>query len=210
MADNTTLPGTGEIIEDIDIGGGVKRQVITFGARGGATTECFRTGALQTVGFIANPTSVYTRPADTTAYAIGDLVSNNVTAGSVTVQSIAAGRIAAGQGLLRRARLVTNHTTGLADILFKLRFWSAAPTYTNGDNGAYAVATGGANFLGAMFATFEQFADAAVAIGVPAVGSELAFALASGTAIFWDMEARTVFTPQSGKTFTLAGEVVQY
>lgn len=39
MSNNTTLPGTGEVVEDIDIGGGVKRQVITIGDRGGNAVD---------------------------------------------------------------------------------------------------------------------------------------------------------------------------
>lgn len=33
MADNTTLPGSGEVVEDKDIGAGVKRQVVTISPR---------------------------------------------------------------------------------------------------------------------------------------------------------------------------------
>lgn len=39
MANNTTLPGTNEIVEDIDIGGGVKRQVMTIGDRAGGSVD---------------------------------------------------------------------------------------------------------------------------------------------------------------------------
>ena len=167
------------------------------------------TDAAKVVGITDNPTAVYTRPADTTAYTAGDLVSNNTTAGSITVQSFAASRVTAGSGLIRRIRLTSNHTTGLSAIQFKVRLWTTAPTYTNGDNGAYAVATGAAGYIGSFLATFEQFADGATAIGAPTVGAEVAFKLGSGTAIFWDMEAITGFTPQSAKTFTIAAEILQ-
>lgn len=33
MANNTTLPGTGETVEDLDIGAGVKRQVVSISPR---------------------------------------------------------------------------------------------------------------------------------------------------------------------------------
>lgn len=167
------------------------------------------TDAAKVVGITANPTGLYTRPNDTTAYAVNDLVSNNTTAGSITVQSVAAARVAAGSGLIRRCRLTTNHTTGLDGVQIKVRFWSAAPTYTNGDNGAYAVATGAAGYLGSMTVTLEQFADGASGNGSPAVGSEIAFSLGSGTSVFWDMQTLSIFTPQASKTFTLTAETLQ-
>lgn len=39
MANNTTLPGTGEVVEDIDVGSGVKRQVVTLGDRAGNAVD---------------------------------------------------------------------------------------------------------------------------------------------------------------------------
>jgi hypothetical protein len=33
MANNVTLPGTGNIVESLDVGGGVERQVVTIGPR---------------------------------------------------------------------------------------------------------------------------------------------------------------------------------
>lgn len=161
------------------------------------------------VGAIANPTAVYTRPSDTTAYAANDLVSNNTTAGLVVVQSFTATRVAAGSVSIPKIVLLSNHTTGLSGIGFAARLWSAAPTYTNGDNGAYAVATGAANFLGKYTGTFEQFADGAVAELIPVAGSFGAFKLASGSVIYVDLQTLAVFTPQSEKTFTLVPQLLQ-
>ena len=39
MSNNTTLPGTGEVVEDIDIGSGVKRQVVSIGDRAGNAVD---------------------------------------------------------------------------------------------------------------------------------------------------------------------------
>src|ERR1019366_4485177 len=50
MANNDTLPATGAIVEEIDIGGGVKRQVVTIGPRTGATTDSIALLALETGG----------------------------------------------------------------------------------------------------------------------------------------------------------------
>lgn len=151
-----------------------------------------------------------TRPADTTAYAAADLVASSTTAGSVVVPTVTVARIAAGSGLIRSTLLKSNHTTGLNAINFTVDLWTAAPTFTNGDNGAYAVATNGDKWLGSLSGTFRQFADYASAMcaidgGLP----EIAFKLASGTDIYWTLRTNAAFTPQSGKTFIFVPSVLQ-
>ena len=157
----------------------------------------------------ATASGTLTRPADTTAYAASDLVASNTVAASVVVPSVTVARIAAGSGLIRSSLLRSNHTTGLDAINFTVDLWTAAPTFTNGDNGAYAVATNGDKWLGSMSGTFRQFADQAVAMcavdgGLP----EIAFKLASGTDVLWTLRANAAFTPQSAKTFTLVPSVL--
>lgn len=151
-----------------------------------------------------------TRPADTTAYAAADLVASSTTTNSISVPAVTVARVAAGSGLIRSALLKSNHTTGLDTINFTVDLWTAAPTFTNGDNGAYAVATNGDKWLGSLSGSFRQFADYAVAMlacdsGFP----EIAFKLASGTDIYWTMRTNAAFTPQSAKTFTLVPSVLQ-
>jgi hypothetical protein len=163
-----------------------------------------------TAGNITNPASVLTRLANTTAYTAGDLIANHATAGSITVPSFTAAREAAGSFLMRRFRLYTSKTSGMAAIGVRVRFWTTAPTYTNGDNGVYAVATGSAGYLGkAEYAAWDQFGDGAVAIEDPFVGAEIGVKLASGQLVYWDLEALSDFTPISGQTFTLVPEIHQ-
>ncbi len=163
--------------------------------------------------FASNPTSTLTRPADTNAYTANDLVASSVTAGSVVVPSFALNvwnlASGAGGGFITRMRLMSNHTTGLAGIQVAVQLWSVAPTFTTGDNGAYAVATGAAGYLGRFTGTFQQFADGAVCELAPVVGPHLSVKLASTNLVYWDLQAVTGFTPQSGKTFTLTPEIVQ-
>lgn len=159
-------------------------------------------------GVTANPTATYTRPANTTAYTASNLVANSTTAGSVVVQTLTVARVAAGSVIIDRLRLNSNHTTGLAAINFKARLWAAPPTYTNGDGGAYAVATGAAGYLGSFTGAFEQFADGACAFLLPDTGSP-AIALAAGQVVYVDLMNLDAFTPQSGKTFTITAECKQ-
>lgn len=166
--------------------------------------------AVVTTGFSANPVSaVLTRPANTTAYAANDLVASSTTAGSVVVPSVSVMRLAGGSGTIPKVTLFSSHTTGLSGISMLVRFWSAAPTYTNGDHGAYAVATGAANFLGKYSGTFEQFGDGAVCRMTPYDGVVDVLKLASGQVVYWDLQTSAIFTPQSAATFTLVPQVLQ-
>jgi hypothetical protein len=161
-------------------------------------------------GFSVNPSSlVLTRPADTNAYAANDLVANSTTAGSVVVPSVSVMRLAGGSGTIPKVTLFSNHTTGLSGISMTVHLWSAAPTYTNGDNGAYAVATGAAGFLGKYTGTFEQFGDGAVCRMTPYDGVVDVLKLASGQLVYWDLQTNAIFTPISGATFTLVPQVLQ-
>ena len=151
-------------------------------------------------GTTVTPTDVFTRPA-----------ANSTTAGSVTVGSFTASRIATGSGLIIGGKLISNHTTGLSGVAFEVDLWTAAPTFTNGDNGAYAVATSGAgaNRIGTLTGQFDQYADgASAALGVK-TKTNLPFKLASGSTVYWTLKVLSAFTPQSGKTFTFSPDLIQ-
>lgn len=160
------------------------------------------------VGFNANPSANFSRPADTTAYAVGDLVANNTTAGSVAAMQLAVARVAAGGFMLRRCKLAKSGTT-VTNAAFRVHFFTSAPTFTNGDNGVLST-NGVANYLGAMDVTMDRtFTDGACGFGTPIVGSDITAKLASGTNIFAVIEARGAYTPISGETFTLTLDDIQ-
>lgn len=154
---------------------------------------------------VTNPTSTLTRPADTTAYSALDLVASSTTAGSVVVPSFSVPT--GGQGVLQRLVLATNATTGFDSSQFTVRLWRAAPTYTNGDNGAYAVATGAANHIASFTCYLSQYGDGAVGGCSINSGNLTAIKLASGTSVYWDIQSQGAYTPISGQTFTLTAEV---
>lgn len=217
MVDNVSVtPGSGAIVAADDIGSGVlvQRVKTTFGVDGTATDVSSSNPLPATVSgtvsasvnsILTNPTSTLTRPANTTAYAVGDVISSNTTAGSVVVPSFAIAN-SAGAAIIPRLRLSSNVTTGWSAISLQVNLWTAAPTYTNGDNGAYAVATGAAGYLGSCQISLNQFGDGAVGVGAISNGANIK--LASGTSIFWDLQIVTgTPTPTSGQTFTLTAEV---
>lgn len=158
-------------------------------------------------GAITNPTSRLTRPANTTAYAANQSIASSTTAGSVVVPSFAIATSGGGV-LLPRLRLRTNATSGWGGVNLSINLWSAAPAYTNGDGGAYAVATGSAGWLANFLLSLIQFGDGAIGAGPLTGASELALKLASGTSVFWDVQILTAVTPISGQTFTLAAELL--
>lgn len=159
-------------------------------------------------GRVAVASGSVTRPADTTAYAAGDLVANSTTAGSVTPISFTVGRGSSGSsatGLIRRARLRKTGTS-VTNAIFRLHLYSASPGVTNGDNGAW-LSDNAANYIGAIdFLVDKAFSDGAAGNGVPLVGSELFF---TGQTVYGLIEARGAYTPASGEQFSIGLSVVQ-
>ena len=152
----------------------------------------------QTVGLSLRPTASFTRPANTTAYDVGDLVANSTTAGSVAAMTFAVAASAAGKGLIRSVKI---DKAGVA-ATFRAHFFSAAPTVANGDNGAFS--TTKANYLGYIEVATSAFSDGAAGIGL----GEIPFDLSSGTNVHCLLETRTAFTPTSGGA--LAVEVTSW
>lgn len=165
----------------------------------------------KTVGIIVVPSSNFNRPGDTTAYAVGDAVSNSTTAGSVVALSWTAARIATGNFYVRRAKIKTS-STSVTSAAFRLHLYGADPTTStgivNGDNAAFSTKVG--SYLGAIDITVSQaFSDAAVGIGAPNVGSEVNVVLASGSTLYGLLEARGAYTPTNAETFTVDLEIWQ-
>ena len=162
----------------------------------------------QVGGTTVKASASFSRPANTTAYAAGDLVANNTSAGSVTAMEFTVARVAGGSGMIRRGRLrKTGTSVTLAS--FRLHLYLSAPTVSNGDNGVW-LTDKAADYVGAIDITVDRaFTDGAAGNGLPVTGSEINFDLASGTKLYGLLEARAAYTPASGETFTLDLEVLQ-
>jgi hypothetical protein len=163
-------------------------------------------------GLTKAPSSILTRPADTTPYAAGDLIASSTTAGSIVVPSFAAVRAAGRTSLIRGGRLVSNVTTGWGvllsiDLFLASAAAAGAPTHTNGDNGAYTIATGAARWLGRMTGTLIQFTDGAAGpltcSGVNEIPVD--FTAEDAYLVYWTLAVGAAMTPTpiSGQTFTL-------
>lgn len=150
--------------------------------------------------------ATFNRPADTTAYASGDLVANSVTAGSVTPLTFDLGNTAGGGGEVKRAKIRKSGTT-VTNASFRLHLYSAAPVPTNGDNGAW-LTDGVANYLGWIDVTVDKaFGDGAAGVGVPTVGTGVVFGTVA--TLYGLLEARGAYTPASAETFGAELEVAR-
>jgi hypothetical protein len=100
-----------------------------------------------------------TRPNDTTAYSVGDLLANNTTAGSVTPITLTLGRLTNLGGILRRLRLMTTDAN-FFNATVRVHLFRDSPTLGVGDNGvlnnseAYAVSE--STYLGYAEITLSQ------------------------------------------------------
>lgn len=168
-------------------------------------------GGISVTPTTTNPTSTLTMPAATTAYTAGQLIANNATAGSVVVPSFAIAN-AAGAALIPRLRLATNDSTSTAwgAQTVQVDLWSAAPTFTNGDRGAFLPATGTGTHYGSYSCTISaEYGDGAFSECIPLVGNFSLVKIASGTSIFWTLQAISGSgVTGASKVWTLTAELM--
>lgn len=153
---------------------------------------------------ILNPKISFTRPADTTAYAIGDLIANSVTAASVVVPtwpttSQSGGFYIGGIRLLKSSAVLTNAN-------FRLHAFSLVPTITTtGDNGVFAtVVSGMANWIGSFDGQMlAAGSDGAAVNCTPTEGLVNPIQQGQGLPIFVLVQALAAYTPTSAEVFTL-------
>ena len=149
-----------------------------------------------------------TRPADTTAYAAKDVVSDSTSAPTVLTFANFA-RVNNGSGMIVRARLMTDQKTCTAG--FRLHLFHTAPTATN-DNSPYLLLySNAANRIGmidfpAMTSEDSTNSTAAATMRPSSDGSygtpNLWYqAAAASRAIYGVLETTSAFTPASGQKF---------
>lgn len=151
----------------------------------------------------------FTRPADTTAYAAGDLVANSTTAGSVTPLAFTSAIRAAGDAIrIERVRL-TKSTTSLTNATFRVHLFESSSTLSVGDNGAFnasgVLAVNNAlAYVGSFAITVQNSgSDGAIGFGVPLVGNGVTLQPGSGTTIYGLIEVTGAYTPGNAEVFTV-------
>jgi hypothetical protein len=160
------------------------------------------------VGATSVLSAFFVRPGDTTPYSVGDLIANNVTAGSVVPLSWAVGRANGGTGWIIRGRFIRSEAAATVQNV-RLHLYKTSPTIANGDNVAWSTTQAG--YLGAIdFNVDRQFTDAAQGTGVPITGPAIAFVCAANSQLVYGLlEARNAYTPLNAEVFTIELEVEQ-
>lgn len=160
-------------------------------------------------GNSAVPSVTITRPANTTAYTSGQLVSFNTVAATVnaTPTTIAVARKNAGTGVIRRVRLATNHTGLAGTEVFRVHLFKTAPTVVNGDGASFSANGVTAIAFGYIDVTLtEVFSDGSKGY----TSSDIIFDAAGGSqSIFVLLEARNAYTPTSGEVLTITLECLR-
>jgi hypothetical protein len=201
---NTLITGT-VLAAGTAIVGKVGIDQTTPGTTNGVQVNAALPAGTNTIGAVSAGVNVIagntlTRPANTTAYAFGQLIANTTSSG-ITVPTIAAARGTNVPTAAVRCRLQKTNTS-TTNAIYRVHFWNAAPTVTNGDGGAFVPTF--ANYCGSFDVTCNLAgSDFAFGIGGPTLGSSMAFIPASGTSnLYYLIEARAAYTPVSGEIFT--------
>ncbi len=158
--------------------------------------------------YISNPSASFTRPANTTAYASGNLVANSTATASVVPLKFALGN-SFGPGSFRMARVRISKTgTSATNANFRLHLYQSSPVTANGDGAAWSTSKA-ADWLGNIDVTsMLAFTDGCCGTGSVAAGSEMFLKLASGATVYGLLEAKAAYTPVSGEAFTVTLEEV--
>jgi hypothetical protein len=181
----------------VDVTGGVPD-----GGTGAASTIDsllrFRTAAATTL----------TRPANTTAYAALDSISNHATAGSVTALSATVSDTA-DHPVLIESLLLQSTDTGLGGTNVRAYLYNADPTaatgVVGGDNAAFSNKKTG--FIGTMTGQMKTFSDGSAGRLVPESGQPIITTPTSGAqTIFVQYQTIDGFTPSANST-TLIGTI---
>ncbi len=185
-------------------------------ATNGLDVDVTRVQGTVTVGgttIVQSASGTITRPADTTAYASGDLVANSVTAGSVTaLQFSTLARISGGSGVIVGAR-IQKSTAGITNAAFRVHYFDTVPTFTSaGDNSALStvVVASAKGYLGYVdIPAMVGFSDVAWGTGAPDNSRGSIPFKASAQIIYAIVEARGAYTPGSAEVFTIATFALQ-
>lgn len=159
---------------------------------------------------ILNPKVSFTRPADTTAYAVGDLIANSVTAASVVVPtwpttSQSGGFYLGGIRLLKSGNVLTNAS-------FRIHMFSVVPTIaTAGDNSVFSANVSGmANWIGSFDGQMlAAGADGAAVNCTPTEGLVNPIQQGQAQPVFALLQAILAYTPASGEIFTISPLIEQ-
>lgn len=147
----------------------------------------------------------FTRPADTTQYASGDLIANSATNTAVAPLTWTVTPVPGGCLSIRRVR-IKKTDAGVTGCTIRVHLYTTNPCTTaptNGDNGAWATKIAG--YVGYFDVVVANvFNDGAAGAIAPPSGTEEAIVLGgTQTTLYGLLEARGTYTPASAEVFTV-------
>lgn len=151
-----------------------------------------------------------TRPANTTAYAAGDLVGNDAStaASNTPFKFDDVVRQIGYQALLRRVKLESEGGTAVTNGSFRVAFFTAEPVSAAADNAAHSFAKAyQASFIGYLDPVLAlTSADGPTGWSV-AAATPLLFKSSNSKSLWAFLLAQAAYTPASGEKFKLVLEV---
>jgi hypothetical protein len=146
------------------------------------------------------PSASFTRPADTTAYASGDLMANSTTAGSVVAMTFSPVTKGSGRSAQIRRVRISKTGTSVTNASVRLHLYTTSSiTAANGDNGAWSTDKA-ANYVGSVDVTIDK------AMTDGAAGNATCEFNINSLSLYGLLEARGAYTPTSAEVFTVTLE----
>lgn len=149
----------------------------------------------------------FTRPADTTQYAAGDLVANSATAGSVSLMTFSFEN--GGKPLWLRRIKLTKSDPDVTNSAFRLWLTTdGAVAFSNGDNGGLAIASSSLAIGSIILAQDITIATSLAGAGDVATATFDAGVHLMPSTLYGFLEARGTYTPGNAEAFAveLTGE----
>lgn len=144
-------------------------------------------------------TASFTRPNDTTAYAINDLVANSTTAGSVTPMTFYVPQAISGCKVV--AVKIQKSNTTATNGNFHVRLYQSSPTCANGDNGAWSTSLSG--YLAKLDpAIVEAFTDGCAVVDSLSESADIHMVPMTGL-MYGLLVADAAYTPAAQEVFTV-------
>lgn len=155
-------------------------------------------GAVTVGGYTVLSAVDFTRPADTTAYAVSDAIADSTSAPTVLTFANCA-RSSGGSGYVTRARVMTDQSANVA--AYRLHLFRATVTAINDNAALTTLIANRSNYLGYIdLPTAGTEGSGSDAANTQNLDTRLAF-VATGTSLFGLLQTKTAFTPASGQRF---------
>lgn len=149
---------------------------------------------------IVSTSASFTRPNDTTAYANGDLVANNTTAGSVTPMAF---RLPDSTGFKLWRAGITFNSAVPTNATFRLHLYRSSPTVTNGDNGAWLSTESGYLGFVTLDASALTFSDSTTGYSTQLTAPMIIYPNQSTGVVYGLLAATAAYTPTANEVFTV-------